>query len=40
MKVTEATVRFHSANLRAKTGVSSRAELVAYANAHSLVLRN
>jgi DNA-binding CsgD family transcriptional regulator len=40
MKVSEATVRFHSANLRAKTGVSSRAELVAYANAHSLVLRN
>jgi LuxR family quorum-sensing transcriptional regulator LasR len=39
MRVSEATVRFHSANLRRKIGVSSRAELVAFANKHSLVPR-
>lgn len=39
MHVTEATVRFHSANLRRKVGASSRAELAAFANANSLVPR-
>ncbi|MGZ3411720.1 MAG: helix-turn-helix domain-containing protein [Xanthobacteraceae bacterium] len=39
MRVTPATVRFHSANLRRKIGVSSRAELTAFANATTLVPR-
>jgi DNA-binding CsgD family transcriptional regulator len=39
MGVSEATVRFHSRNLRTKTGASNRARLTAVAIAYALAPR-
>jgi DNA-binding CsgD family transcriptional regulator len=38
MKVSEATVRFHAGNLKAKTGAANRAELAAVAISLGLAL--
>ena len=40
MKISEATVRFHSNNLRKKTGASNLAELTALAISTGLVPNN